>query len=89
MERKILVEEIIKFCIEYGIINKTVNESEIKNEIYNHLNDNGYIGIIINTLITRTRNRNDIDTGKLIEIITELEYIRYELEGNNYGEIEE
>jgi len=80
MERNVLVDEIANFCFEYGVINSGVDESELKSIICNHLNEEEFIENIINTIITKTRTRGDIDTGKLIALLMELEKIRLELE---------
>ena len=85
MERNVLVNEIIKICFEYGVINKDENEDEIKSVIYHRLDEEEFIENLINAIITKTRIRNDIDTGKLIEVLTELEKIRLELEYKNHS----
>ena len=67
-----------------GVIEKGANENDIKRIIHKQLSEEEFIENIINTIISRTRTRNDIDTGKIIELLTELEKVRLELEYKNH-----
>ena len=80
MERNVLVNEIASFCFQYGIFDKSIRVSEIKNRIRNQLDNVEFIENLINTLIIKTRNRKNIDVEKLKELLLELEKIRLELE---------
>jgi uncharacterized protein YqeY len=84
MEKEVLVNELVEFCFEYGVIEKGANENDIKRIIHKQLSEEEFIENIINTIIARTRTRNDIDTGKIIELLTELEKARLELEYKNH-----
>lgn len=87
MERNVLIDRLIKFCFEYGVIDKDVNEDKIKMIMYNNLDEEEFIENIINTIIAKTRKQNDIDVGEIIELLTELEKIRLELEYKDHSNI--
>ena len=81
MERKELINEIANFCFYYGLLyNRPTNISEIKSNIENNLTDPAFIENIINTININIRKRKNVDTGKLITILTELERLRLKLE---------
>ena len=82
MERKILASEIVDFCLEYGVFNISTDIGEIKTRIEEQFVDFEFVEGLINMIIVNTKNKNDIDTGKLIELLIELEKIRLELEYN-------
>jgi len=82
-----LANEIIKFCIEYEVFEKTKSEEELKKIVHHHLNDEAFIENIINTFISTARTRNDMDVEKLKMILIELEKIRLELEYKDYNKV--
>ena len=83
MERKTLVNEIVDFALEYGIFNISGAISEIKTKIEHQLVDYEFVEGLINMIIVKTKDHKDIDTGRLIKLLIELEKIRLELEYNN------
>jgi len=80
MERKKLANQVTDFCLEYGIFNITCGTKEIKQRIEEQFCDVIFVEGLINLIVDRAENQNDIDTGKLIELITELGRLRLELE---------
>jgi len=85
MKRDNLTDKIAKFCFDYGVIDRAIDEDELKSIIYNQLYEESFIENIINTLITTTRTRSDINVKELKVILIELEKIRLELEYKNYN----
>ena len=83
MERKVLINEISDFCFYYGLYNKLINISEIKSNIEFGLKDPVFIENLISTINVNIRKRKNVDTQKLITILTELERLRLELEYND------
>ena len=80
MKRKELANDVTDFCIEYRIFNTTCGTKEIKDRIEEQFDDVIFVEGLINMIIVRAKNHTDIDTGKLIELLTELEKLRLELE---------
>ena len=80
MERKKLANEIIDFGLKYGIFNITCGTKEIKRRVYEQFEDVIFIEGLINMIIVKAKNLKDIDTNKLVELLTELEKLRLELE---------
>ena len=80
MQRKVLVENIIDFCLEYGVFNISGRISDIRTNIEHQLVDYEFVEGLINMIIVKTKDQKDIDTGRLIELLIELEKIRLELE---------
>jgi hypothetical protein len=80
MKRTVLVNEIVGFCFEYGIFNKSEEIKNIKLSIFHQLEDVVFVEQFINLLIIKTKNRHDIDFEKLKMLLLELERIRLELE---------
>ena len=75
-----LVDELACFCFVYGIFDKSLEESIIKDKIERGLEDVAFIKHLIDTLILQTNNRSYIDIEKLKELVLELERIRFGLE---------
>jgi len=83
MEQKKLVRlanELTNFCLEYKIFNTTCGAKEIKQRIEEQFDDVVFVEGLINLIIVKAKNLKDIDTGKLIELLSELERLRLELE---------
>jgi len=78
--KKKLANEVTDFCLEYGIFNISCEAKEIKQKIAEQFCDCVFVEGLINMIIVKIKNQQDIDTGKLIEILTELERLRLELE---------
>ena len=60
-------------------------KEEMEQIIENQLDDAEFIENIINTLITRSRKRSDIDIEALKELLVELEKIRVDVEYKDYS----
>ena len=83
MEQKKLVRlanELTDFCLQYKIFNISCGAKEIKQRIEEQFNDVIFVEGLINLIIIKARKIDDIDTGKLVELLSELERIRLELE---------
>jgi len=80
MERKELANDIVDFALEYGVFNISGQICDIKRRIEEQFIDFEFVEGLINMIIVKTKDKNDIDTGRLIELLIELEKIRLELE---------
>jgi len=83
MEQKKLVRlasELTDFCLEYRIFNITCGVKEIKQRITEQFDDVVFVEGMIGLIIDKVNHRQDIDTGRLIELLAELERVRLELE---------
>ena len=78
MNREELVNEIFDFLIEY--FEQSVNEDEMKKGIAKRLEDSDFIENLINTIIVRTRNRDNIDVEGIIDLLSQLDILRLHLE---------
>ena len=84
MQKNVLINEIANFCFFYGLYNRPINISEIRNRIEYQLKEPAFIENLINMINVNIRKRKNVDTGKLINILTELERLRLELEYRNF-----
>lgn len=75
-----LANELTDFCLEYKIFNISCGAKEIKQRIEEQFDDVIFVEGLINLIIVKTKNLDDIDTGKLVELLSELERVRLELE---------
>jgi len=80
MERHELINEVIAFFYTYGIFQEAFDEHELKSIIYHHLDEEAFVENIINVIITKAREREDIDTERLKALLIGLERIRLDLE---------
>jgi len=80
MERKRLANELTDFCLEYKIFNISCGAKEIKQRIEEQFDDVIFVEGLINLIIVKAKKLDDIDTGKLVELLSELERVRLELE---------
>jgi len=80
MERERLAYELTNFCLVHGILNISCEVEEFAERLNEQFDDMEFIETLINQIIVKTRNYNDLDTGKLIELLVALEYLRLELE---------
>jgi len=80
MERKRLANELTDFCLEYKIFNISCGAKEIKQRIEEQFCDVVFVESLINLIIVKTQSQKDVDTDKLIELLSELERLRLELE---------
>jgi len=85
MERKKLANEVTDFCLEYDVFNTICGETEIKQRIEEQFEDVIFVEGLINMIIVKTKDKKDIDTGRLIEVLVELEKLRLELEYKDRG----
>jgi len=79
MERKRLANELIEFCLEYKIFNISGGATEIKQRIEEQFIDVVFVEGLIN-LIIKSKKPKDIDKDKLVELLSELDRLRNELE---------
>ena len=80
MERKKLAHELTDFCLEYRIFNSTCGAKEIKQKIEEQFDDIIFVEGLINLIIVKAKKLDGIDTFKLVELLSELERLRLELE---------
>ena len=83
MEQKKLVRlanELTDFCFAYDIFNTTCGAKEIKQSIAEQFDDVVFVEKLINMIIVKAKNLKDIDADKLVELLSELERLRLELE---------
>ncbi len=80
MERKKLASGLTDFCLASGIFNITCGTKEIKQRITEQFDDVVFVEGLINMIIVKAKELEDIDTGKLVELLAELEKVRLELE---------
>ena len=85
MERKKLANEVTDFCFEHRVFNTVCGIEEIKKRIEEQFEDVIFVEGLINMIIVRTRDKEDIDTGSLIDVLVELEKLRLELEYKDRG----
>lgn len=84
MKRKVLSNEITNFCLEYGVFNITTKISDIKTRIEHQLDDYDFVESLINMIITKTKEKEKVDTERLKKLLLELEKVRLELEYREY-----
>ena len=75
-----LANELTDFCLECGIFNISCGTKEIKQRIEEQFDDAVFVEGLINMIIVRTKNLKDVDTGKLVELLSELDRLRDKLE---------
>ena len=75
-----LANELTDFCLEYKIFNISCGAKEIKQRIEAQFDDVIFVEGLINLIIVKAKKLDDIDTGKLVELLSELERVRLELE---------
>lgn len=83
MEQKKLVRlasELTDFCLEYGIFNISCGVAEIKQGIEEQFCDVVFVEGLITKIIRKSKKLPDIEMDKLVELLTELERLRLELE---------
>ena len=79
-EKRELASAVIDFCLEYGIFNPSCEISELKRRVEEQFCDCVFVEGLINRIIVKTKNRDDIDVGKLVALLVGLEKIRLTLE---------
>ena len=88
MERKILIERIVGFYFETGLLDESVlKKDEIIIVVGDCLKSVDYIETIINTIILRAKTHKNLDVEKLKEMLLELEKIRLELEYKDHTKV--
>jgi len=75
-----LANELTDFCLEYKIFNTTCGARELKQRIEAQFCDVVFVEGLITRIIKRAKNHPGIDKSKLIELLSELERLRLELE---------
>jgi len=88
LERKILIERIVGFYFETGLLDESVlKKDEIIIVVGDCLKSVDYIETIINTIILRAKTHKNLDVEKLKEMLLELEKIRLELEYKDHTKV--
>jgi len=80
MERKRLARELTDFCLEHKIFIISCGVKEIKQRIEEQFDDVVFVEGLIKIIIDKTKKDEKIDTDKLVELLTELERLRLQLE---------
>ena len=75
-----LANELTDFCLEYRIFNISCGAREFKQRMEELFYDVIFVEELINLIIVKAKDQKDIDTGKLVELLSELERLRLELE---------
>ena len=66
--------------MKHGIFNTTHGAREIKQRIEEQFDDVEFVEGLIKLIMDKARGQKNIDTGKLVELLSELERLRLELE---------
>ena len=80
MDRTKLVNEIVDFCIEYGLFKSISKIDELKKRIAYQLNDSAFVESLINTVIVKSKRYGTMADEKIVDLIVELEKVRLDLE---------
>ena len=80
MERKELARELTNFCLAYRILGNRCGAKEFKQGIQEQLDDVAFIEGLIHAINVKAKYYKGIDTDKLIELLSELDRVRNELE---------
>ena len=80
MNRKVLVNEIIDFCLEYKVFKSYVKLRDVKAQIDKELRNAEFVESLINTIIVKTKKRKRNNNKKIRILLIELEKIRLEME---------
>ena len=81
MEREILVEEIVSFCLDYGVL---IDRDEIKGNIEQGLEKAELIESLYNVVFLKAKSTAGMDIARVKELLVELEKIRLDLEFKDY-----
>ena len=81
MKRNILVEEIMNFCLDYGVF---IELKEIKSKIKQGLEQAELIESLINTIFLKAKSSKNMDIERVKELLIELEEVRLDLEFKDY-----
>jgi len=80
MERKKLAHELTDFCLAYRILDIPRGAKGIEQGIEGQLDDAVFVETLINQIIVKAKYYKGMDRDKLIELLSELERLRLELE---------
>ena len=81
MERNVLVNRIVRFYFETRLLDESkMSKEELEDIIADCLNKAEHVETIINTIIHRAKTNRNFNIDELIEMQTELERIRLNLE---------
>jgi len=75
-----LVNDIIIFCLEYGIHGRVVEVSVMKSNIEKGLKKIEFVESLINQVEVRTRRRKNIDVKRIKKLLSRLGDLRLDLE---------
>jgi len=81
-----LANELTEFCLEYQVFNISCGAKEIKQRIEEQFCDVVFVEGLINLIIIKTKNQKNVDTVRLVELLSELERLRLELEYRGMNE---
>lgn len=88
MDRNILVELVVKFYFDTGLLDESVlKRGEIKIIVDDCLDKPEYLETIINTIIIKAKTHKVTDVEMLKAMLLELERIRLELEYKEYNAV--
>ena len=81
-EKQMLANEIGDFCLKYKIFSQQIEPSILKHRIESKLDDIEFVESVIHLIVTRTKQQpiEEEDFDELIELLTNLERIRTELD---------
>ena len=75
-----LASELTDFCLEYKIFSISCGAKEFKQRMEELFCDVIFVEELINLIIVKAKGHQGIDTDKLIELLSELDRVRLELE---------
>jgi len=81
MEKNLLVDEIVNFCLDYGVV---IDREEIKRNINQGLEKAELIENLYNTIFKKAKSGRIMEIKRVKELLLELEKIRLDLEFKDY-----
>ena len=80
MDKDKLVNRLVKFCLEYGVLDASADYDYIRNTIDSNLGEPYFVEMLIKIVINKTKATNGIDIEQVITLLSGLELIRFEQE---------
>jgi len=81
MERNTLINEIVRFCLDYGVL---IDRRELKSNIEAGLERAELIESLYNSIFIKAKNGKIRNIEKVKELLVELEKVRLDLEFKDY-----